>query len=112
MRRNRLPQTRKFLIEQPLRSCLMRLDVRCSIECCGIHALKASPVLIQIWAESVGKEKTTAALNQARGILALLSETKELLSCAFLNYREHGEIQRAEFQEFLRELIAALEACA
>jgi hypothetical protein len=66
MRQKQGPQAREIAIAEPLRSCLVRLEVNCSIECCGIMALKPSAVLIGIWAESVGKEKATAALGQSR----------------------------------------------
>jgi hypothetical protein len=84
--------------------------VRCTIECCGLPALKPSPAHIKIWADSAGAHKTAAAIEQAQSILAILAESTEPLSCKELNYREQVKIERPRLQKLLRTVIAALQA--
>jgi hypothetical protein len=109
MRRKQLAEALEIEVPEPLRSCLMRLEVNCRIECCGIMALKPSAVLIEIWAESVGREKVSAALGQARAILGVLEIEKGLVACRFLNYRDGVGDEREYFRGVLRGVVEGLE---
>src|SRR5687767_13402056 len=109
MRRKQLPEAGEIEIREQLRSCLMRLEVSCRIQCCGINALKPSAVLIGIWAESVGKEKASAALGQARAIVGVLEIESGLVACRFLNYRDGVGDGREYLTGVLRGVVQELE---
>jgi hypothetical protein len=124
MRTRRHPRisTRPFRIEQPLRSCIERIAIRCSLDCCGIDACQVTPLMLELWSDSVRKEKTRTAMNQASEIVRLCDDSGgEALWCAFLNYREvcepatRGDAQRGELERVqdknrtrLRDFFASL----
>ena len=111
MLQNQTHVAQELPIGPALRSCLTRIAVRCSIDCCGIDAMSPTPVLVGLWADSVGAKKTTQALAQARVVLSFASQTTDTLSSEFLHYREHSENDRARLKAFFQSLAAALEAC-
>jgi hypothetical protein len=97
--------TRQFGVDQPLRSCIERIATRCSLDCCGIDACKVTPLMLELWSDSVGKEKTRTAMAQAADIVRLCDDSGgEALSCDFLNFRElcepatQGNAERSEFE--------------
>jgi hypothetical protein len=114
--------TREIRIEKPLRSCIERIAVRCSLDCCGTDACSATPVLLELWSSSVGKDKTRSAIDQALDIVRLC-DSSEPLSCDFLNYRElcaaasavdtardENERVQGEHRRRLRDFFASLAA--
>jgi hypothetical protein len=78
--------------------------------------------MLELWSDSVGKEKTRTAMAQAAEIVGLCEDSGgEALSCAFLNYRElcepatQGNAQRGELERVqdenrrrLRDFFASL----
>jgi hypothetical protein len=114
--------TRQFRIDQPLRSCIERIASECSLDCCGIGACKVTPLMLELWSDSVGKSKTQSAIAQAEDIMRLCDDScGQALSCDFLNYRElcepassadteQGELKkvRDEHRQRLRGFFASL----
>ena len=102
-RRTEFP-TREIRIDRPLRSCIERIAIRCSLECCGMDACSVSPVLLELWSDSVGKDKTRSAIAQALEIVRLCEEAGEAIWCDLLNYRElctprvEGEAVRGDLE--------------
>jgi hypothetical protein len=78
--------------------------------------------MLELWSDSVGKEKTRSAMAQAADIVRLCDASGgEALSCDFLNYRELCEpvtqsgAERSEFERVqdehrrrLRDFFASL----
>jgi hypothetical protein len=86
--------------------------------------------MLELWSDSVGKEKTRSAMAQAEDIVRLCDDSGgEALSCDFLNYRElcepamQGNAERSEFElvqdqnrrrvrDFFASLVEGLRAYA
>jgi hypothetical protein len=117
-------------IDRPLRSCIEWLAVRCSLECCGMDACSVTPVMLEIWSGSVGKDKTRSAITQALEIVRLCDESDEVLDCDLVDFRVlclampgAAQTQRGEFarvwkgkrrrlREFFASLAEGLKPCA
>jgi hypothetical protein len=102
-------------IAQPLKSCLQKIEITCTIDCCGIGCLKPIRLLIGLWSGSVGRQKTELALRQARAVLKSAIDAVEPLECSFLNYREvpvSAMKSRAEFRKLFQNVVADLESCS
>jgi len=73
--------------------------------------MSPTPVLVGLWADSVGVEKAELALLQSHAVLSLAAATPEPLSSEFLHYREHNDNERVKLKAFFTSLATVLEAC-
>src|SRR4051795_12821036 len=105
MRRRRTGTIREIRIEGPLRSCVERIAVRCTLECCGVRACSPTPTLLGLWADSVGKEMTGVAAGYAREVARICDECEEAILCPVMGYEEVGAERaerRMQFRDFFQ----------
>jgi hypothetical protein len=56
-----------------------------------------TPVLLELWSDSVGKDHTRSAIAQAVDIVHSFEDSGgEALACDFLNYREPRELTASD----------------